>query len=218
MQPQKAMKIIRLLQKSYPQAECELDYASPLELLVATILSAQSTDKMVNLITPALFKKCRQPSDYYRLSTGALEKLIHSSGFYRAKAKSIQGACRMIDEKFDGKVPKTLEELIQLPGVGRKTANVVLGNAFGVPGITTDTHVMRLSQRLGFTKQKDPGKIEIDLQKLLPQKDWTLDCHVLIFHGRRCCYARKPNCPECPVLKLCPYKEKTTPTRSSREA
>lgn len=212
------MKIIRLLQKSYPQAECELDYASPLELLVATILSAQSTDKMVNLITPALFKKCRQPSDYYRLSTGALEKLIHSSGFYRAKAKSIQGACRMIDEKFDGKVPKTLEELIQLPGVGRKTANVVLGNAFGVPGITTDTHVMRLSQRLGFTKQKDPGKIEIDLQKLLPQKDWTLDCHVLIFHGRRCCYARKPNCPECPVLKLCPYKEKTTPTRSSREA
>lgn len=203
-------KILSILKKTYPDAHCELDFTNPLELLVATILSAQCTDARVNIVTKSLFKKYRTAEDYVRAKTVELEQDIRSTGFYKNKAKSIQGACRQIVEKFGGKVPKTLEELVTLPGVGRKTANVILGNAYGIPGITCDTHMIRLSERLGFSKLKDPVKLEFALQKIIPQKDWTTASHVIIWHGRRCCYARKPDCPHCPVLKLCPYGAKTS--------
>lgn len=203
-------KILSILKKTYPDAHCELDFTNPLELLVATILSAQCTDARVNIVTKSLFKKYRTAEDYVRAKTVELEQDIRSTGFYKNKAKAIQGACRQIVEKFGGKVPKTLEELVTLPGVGRKTANVILGNAYGIPGITCDTHMIRLSERLGFSKLKDPVKLEFALQKIIPQKDWTTASHVIIWHGRRCCYARKPDCPHCPVLKLCPYGAKTS--------
>lgn len=208
--PEKATKIISLLKKRYPQAHCELNFSNPLELLVATILSAQCTDKRVNEVTKTLFKKYRGTGDYLKVPIEELEQDIRSTGFYKNKAKAIQGCCKALLEKYDGKIPKSLEELVELPGIGRKTANLVLGHTYGIPGITTDTHVIRVSQRLGLTKNKDPEKIEYDLQKLIPQKDWTFVSDVLIFHGRYCCYAKKPNCPECPVIKLCPYEPKTT--------
>ena len=201
-------RVARLLKawpKIYPSAHCELDFRNPLQLLVATILSAQSTDKRVNMVTPALFRKYRAAKDYAGAPLPELENLIKSTGFYRNKAKSIRGAMRQIVEKHGGKVPDTMEELYALSGVGRKTANVVLGNAFHKDeGIVVDTHVIRLSQRLGLTQQKDPVKIEQDLMKLIPRAHWTDWSHWLIWHGRRRCYARKPDCRQCEVFNLCP--------------
>jgi endonuclease-3 len=189
----------------YPGARCELDFRNPLELLVATILSAQCTDKRVNMVTPALFRKYRTAKDYANAPQAEFENAIKSTGFYRSKTKSIRGAMRAIAEQHGGKVPDTMEELCALPGVGRKTANVVLGNAFHKnEGIVVDTHVIRLSQRLGLTKQKDAEKIERDLMKLVPREHWTDWSHWLIWHGRRRCYARKPDCSNCEVFRLCP--------------
>ena len=202
---ERAKRLIKTWPQVYPNAHCELAFRNPLELLVATILSAQSTDKRVNMVTPALFKKYRTAKDYADAPQTQLENAIKSTGFYRNKAKSIRGAMRAIVEKHGGKVPATMEELYALPGVGRKTANVVLGNAFHKnEGIVVDTHVIRLSQRLGLTKHKDPVKIELDLMKLVPREHWTDWSHWLIWHGRRRCFARKPDCGQCEVFRLCP--------------
>ena len=202
---ERAKRLIKTWPQVYPNAHCELNFRNPLELLVATILSAQSTDKRVNMVTPALFKKYRTAKDYADAPQAELENAIKSTGFYRNKAKSIRDAMRAIVEKHGGKVPETMEELCALPGVGRKTANVVLGNAFHKnEGIVVDTHVIRLSQRLGLTKHKDPVKIELDLMKLVPREHWTDWSHWLIWHGRRRCFARKPDCGQCEVFGLCP--------------
>jgi endonuclease-3 len=201
----RATKIIGALHKVYPDAHCELNFSNPLELLVATILSAQCTDKRVNIVTEELFKKYRTAKDFAEAKLPELEQAIKTAGFYRNKAKNIQAAARSIVEKYSGKVPNTMEELVELGGVGRKTANVVLGNAFDIQlGIAVDTHVARLSFRFGFTDETDPVKIEEILMKLVPQHEWTLASHVLIWHGRRRCFARKPDCKNCEVLKLCP--------------
>ena len=198
-------EIIAALNRTYPEAHCELDHRSPLELLIATILSAQCTDKRVNLVTQELFKKYRSAADYANAPLAELEQAIKSTGFFRNKAKNIQAACRKLVERHNGQIPRTMDELTQLDGVGRKTANVVLGNAFGINvGVVVDTHVTRLSQRLGLTKQKDPGKIEGDLMTLVPQKQWTSFSHWLIWHGRRRCAARNPDCEGCEINKLCP--------------
>lgn len=198
-------KIIAGLQKAYPDAHCELEHSNPLELLIATILSAQCTDKRVNLVTAELFKRYRSAADYAQAPAAELEKAILSTGFFRNKTKSIQAATLAIVERHKGQVPKTMEELIELGGVGRKTANVVLGNAFGVNcGVVVDTHVARLSQRLGLTRQTEPLKIEQDLMELVPQGQWTLFSHWLIWHGRRRCYARNPDCANCEIRKVCP--------------
>jgi endonuclease-3 len=198
-------KIIAALQGTYPDAHCELNYSSPLELLIATILSAQCTDKRVNIVTAELFKKCRTAADYANVRPAELEQEIKTTGFYRNKTKSIQACCRALVERHGGDVPKTMEELTRLGGVGRKTANVVLGNAFDInEGVVVDTHVARLADRLGLTKQKDPQKIEQELMKLVPREQWTLFSHWLIWHGRRRCFARKPDCPNCEIRKLCP--------------
>ena len=202
---ERVKQLIRIWPKVYPDAHTELDFKNALELLIATILSAQCTDKRVNMVTPAIFKKYRTAKDYARAPQLELEKAIRSTGFFRSKTKSIRGATSVIVEKFGGKVPSTMEELRELPGVGRKTANVVLGNAFGKnEGIVVDTHVMRLSQRLGLTKQTDPVKIELELMKLVPREHWTNWSHWLIWHGRRRCYARRPDCLNCEVFHLCP--------------
>lgn len=198
-------QLLEIWPEVYPDAHCELDFKNPLELLIATILSAQCTDKRVNMVTPALFKKYRTAADYAKAPQPELESGIRSTGFFRNKAKSIRAATSTINQKFGGKVPDSMEELRELPGVGRKTANVVLGNAFGKnEGIVVDTHVARLSQRLGLTKQKDAEKIERDLIKLVPREHWTNWSHWLIWHGRRRCYARKPDCAHCEVFRLCP--------------
>jgi len=201
----RAGRILARLRRAYPDARCALDFQSPLDLYVATVLSAQCTDERVNLVTPALFARCRTPEDYLALGPAALEAMIHSTGFFRAKAKSILGACRVLLEEFDGRIPGTMEELRRLPGVGRKTANVILGEAFGVPGITVDTHVSRLAGRLGLTEETDPVKIEFALMPLFPRKEWTRLSHRLIRHGRVCCQARKPDCPACPIRTDCPF-------------
>ena len=198
-------KIIAALDRAYPEAHCELAHADPLQLLVATILSAQCTDKRVNIVTKELFKKYRSAADYANASLAELEQAVKTTGFFRNKAKNIQACCRKLVEHHGDKVPRTMEELTQLDGVGRKTANVVLGNAFGINiGVVVDTHVARLSQRLGLTKQHDPVKIEQDLMALVPQNQWTLFSHWLIWHGRRRCAARKPDCPGCEISKHCP--------------
>lgn len=198
-------KIIVALDQTYPGVHCELDHQSPLELLIATILSAQCTDKRVNIVTPDLFKRYRSAVDYANASLAELEQAIKTTGFFRNKARNIKAACAAIVEKHGGQVPQTMEALIQLGGVGRKTANVVLGNAFGINvGVVVDTHVARLSYRVGLTKQKSPEKIEKDLMGLVPRPQWTLFSHWLIWHGRRRCFARKPDCANCEVLKLCP--------------
>ena len=198
-------QLLKAWPKIYPDAHTELNFKNPLELLIATILSAQCTDKRVNMVTPALFKKYRSAKDYANAPQAELENAIKSTGFFRSKTKSIRGAASTIATKFGGKVPDSMEELRELPGVGRKTANVVLGNAFGInEGIVVDTHVIRLSQRLGLTKEKDPEKIERDLIKLIPREHWTDWSHWLIWHGRRRCYARKPDCANCEVFHLCP--------------
>lgn len=198
-------KIIAGLRRTYPDAHCELVHKNPLELLIATILSAQCTDKRVNIVTKDLFQKYCSASDFAHANLSELEHDIRTTGFYKNKARNIKSACATIVQKHGGKVPQTLEELIQLGGVGRKTANVVLGNAFGFnAGVVVDTHVSRLAQRLGLTKQKTPEKIEQDLMTLVPQKQWALFSHWLIWHGRRRCFARKPDCANCEIKKLCP--------------
>jgi len=202
---ERAKALVTAFPKVYPDAHCELNFKTPLQLLVATILSAQCTDKRVNMVTPSLFARYRSAADFARATPAELEKAIQSTGFFRNKARSIRAAATAIQTLHNGRVPQTMEELRALPGVGRKTANVVLGNAFSKnEGVVVDTHVARLSQRLGLTTHKDPEKIERDLMKLIQQKDWTNWSHWLIWHGRRRCFARKPDCPNCDVLKLCP--------------
>ncbi|HKR01243.1 MAG TPA: endonuclease III [Pyrinomonadaceae bacterium] len=202
---QRTLRIIRLLKMEYPDARCSLDYSNPLELLVATILSAQCTDERVNLVTKELFRKYRRAEDYYGVEPAELEQDIRSTGFYRNKAKSIQGACRLIAEKHLGRVPENMDELLALPGVARKTANVVLGNAFAIAsGVVVDTHVGRLAGRLGLTLHTQPEKIEQDLTELVPRKDWIDFSHLLIAHGRQVCKARTPLCASCVVEQLCP--------------
>lgn len=198
-------KILAILSKTFPNARTALNYSGPLELLVATILSAQCTDERVNIVTKDLFRKYRTPEDYAKARQATFEKQIRSTGFYRNKAKSIRESCAKIVSDFAGKVPRTMDEMLTLPGVARKTANVVLGDAFGVnAGLAVDTHVKRLAGRLGLSRQKLPHKIERDLMDLTPQKDWAMVSHLLIWHGRTYCTARKPNCTDCPVSDLCP--------------
>ena len=198
-------QIIKLLKRAHPDAHCALNHSNAFELLIATILSAQCTDERVNIVTADLFRKYRKPEDYLKVRDTELQQDIKTTGFFRNKTKSIQGACKMLVEEFGSEVPKTMEELLKLPGVARKTANVVLGVAYEIAaGIVVDTHVTRLSRRLGLTKQKDAGKIELDLIELMPKKDWIIFSHLLIFHGRRICKARRPLCEECVVEKLCP--------------
>jgi endonuclease-3 len=198
-------KIIELLEKEYPRAEIALEYKNPLQLLIATILSAQATDEQINAITPTLFKKYQTPEDFVNVDLQELEQAIRSSGFYHNKAKNIKNCCKTLVEKFGSKVPNTMDELLELPGVGRKTANIVLANAFGkIEGIAVDTHVGRLAQRLGLSEKNDPNKIESDLMQLVPKTDWMRITDLLIWHGRRVCTAKKPNCPCCVLNKICP--------------
>ena len=202
---ERVAQLVKVLPKVYPNAHTELNFKTPLQLLIATILSAQCTDKRVNLVTPALFKRYRTAADYANAPAAELEKAIQSTGFFRNKTKSIRAATSTIVNKHNGKVPDTMAELRELPGVGRKTANVVLGNAFHKDeGIVVDTHVVRLSRRLRLTKHDDPEKIERDLMKLVPREHWTNWSHWLIWHGRRRCFARKPDCANCEIFRLCP--------------
>ncbi|WP_372671586.1 endonuclease III [Amycolatopsis kentuckyensis] len=194
----------RCLDDVYPDAHCELDFTTPLELLVAVVLSAQTTDVRVNLVTPALFKRYRTAADYAGADRTELEEYLRSTGFYRAKANSVMGLGAALVERFDGEVPGKLEDLVTLPGVGRKTANVVLGNAFDVPGITVDTHFGRLVRRWGWTAEDDPVKVEHAVGELIPRKEWTMLSHRVIFHGRRVCHAKKPACGACPLARDCP--------------
>jgi endonuclease III len=197
--------LLEIFRRTYPAAHCELDFSNPLELLVATILSAQCTDKRVNLVTKELFRRCRTARDFAEIAPEELETIVRSTGFFRAKAKNIRACCADLVAKHRGEVPRTMEELTSLAGVGRKTANVVLGNAFGLNvGVVVDTHVQRLSQRLGLTRETTPEKIELELMTLVPRDCWTLFSHWLIWHGRRRCTARKPDCPQCEVAGLCP--------------
>jgi len=202
---QYAAKVIRRLRREYPDAACSLDFQSPLELLVATILSAQCTDRRVNQVTPGLFQKYRAAADYASAKPSELKRDIQSTGFFNNKAKSIQGCCRELLRQYEGKVPEKIEQLIELPGIGRKTANVVLGTAYGIAsGVVVDTHVSRICRRLGLTDQKNPEKIEVDLMALLPKKEWVVFSHRMIRHGRRTCMARKPECEACPLGDICP--------------
>ncbi|CAN5671936.1 endonuclease III [soil metagenome] len=202
---ERVRQLVQVLPEVYPGAHCELDFKTPLQLLVATILSAQCTDKRVNMVTPPLFSRYKTAADFAAVPQETLEEAIRSTGFFRNKAKSIRAAAAAIQEQHGGKVPATMAELHALPGVGRKTANVVLGNAFGKDeGVVVDTHVARLSQRLRLTKQTDAEKIEADLMKLVPRQHWTMWSHWLIWHGRRRCFARKPDCRHCEILQLCP--------------
>jgi endonuclease-3 len=200
-----AAQVVRRLRKAYGDAECALTFSSPLELLIATILSAQCTDQRVNVVTPKLFRKYPSAAAYARAPLADLERAIQSTGFFRNKAKNIQACCRQLVDRFGGQVPEDLESLVELPGVGRKTANVVLGTAFQLAsGVVVDTHVARLSKRLGLTKHADPQKIERDLMELLPKREWIDFSHMLIHHGRRICIARRPKCDECPLDDICP--------------
>ncbi|HEY4426460.1 MAG TPA: endonuclease III [Pyrinomonadaceae bacterium] len=197
--------IIRRLKRAYPDAKTALNHSNPFELLIATILSAQSTDVRVNIVTADLFRKYKKPEDYLKVSAHELEKDIHSTGFFRNKTKSIQGTAKLLTEQYGGEVPHTMDELLELPGVARKTANVVLGNAFGIKaGVVVDTHVTRLSHRLALSEEKTAEKIEQDLIPIVPKKDWVLFPHLMIYHGRKICKARNPLCAECAIEKLCP--------------
>ena len=201
----RTQEIIKLLKRAHPDARCALNHSNAFELLVATILSAQCTDERVNKVTADLFRKYRKPEDYLKVRDTELQQDIKTTGFFRNKTKSIQGACKVLIEEFGGEVPRTMAELLRVPGAARKTSNVVLGVAYGIAeGVVVDTHVSRLSQRLKLTRQKDPVKIEKDLMELVPKKDWIIFSHLLIFHGRRVCKARRPLCEECAVEKLCP--------------
>lgn len=200
----RATKVLQELERLYPDAHCALHHENALQLLVATILSAQCTDERVNKVTPALFARYRTARDYAESDPQELEQLIASTGFFRNKAKNIRECCRQLVEHHDGDVPADQEALVQLPGVGRKTANVVLGDCFGIPGITVDTHVGRLSRRMGFTELEDPVKVEFELMELIPKEEWTRFSHRMIFHGRQVCDARRPNCEGCTLRKICP--------------
>lgn len=205
---ERTAEVIRRLSRAYPDAHCALNHTSPFELLVATILSAQCTDVRVNIVTADLFRKYRGPGDFLNVAQAELERDVHSTGFFRNKAKNIQAACTRIIEEFGGEVPRTMDELLTLGGVARKTANVVLGNAFGIAaGVVVDTHVSRLSQRLGLTKNKTPEKIERDLIRLVPKEHWVMFPHWLITHGRQICIARKPRCKECVLADICPSRK-----------
>ncbi len=214
----RARAIDRALAQTYPDAQIELDFASPLQLLVATILSAQSTDKRINLLTPAVFARYPDAAAYAAADRAEMEVLLTPSGFFRAKTDALIKLGAALTERFGGEVPHTLAELVTLPGVGRKTANVVLGNAFGVPGITVDTHFGRLSRRFGWTVQTDPDKVEADVGALFPRRDWTQLCHHVIWHGRRRCHARNPACGACPVARLCPAfgEGETNPAKAAK--
>ena len=204
---QRVQAIFPILKKTYPDARIALHHENVFELLIATILSAQCTDVRVNIVTKELFKKYKGPGDFLKAKQSQIEDGIRSTGFYRNKAKNIQKCCRMLMEEFKGVVPRTMEELTSLPGVGRKTANVILGNAFDTPGITCDTHVIRLSRRLGLSENADPVKLEFDLMEIVPKRKlggWSLFSHLLIWHGRNICKARKPDCPNCPIAPHCP--------------
>ena len=205
----RARKIISNLKKAYPDAKIALNFGNPLELLVATILSAQCTDERVNMVTPALFAKYMSARDYARAEPATLEEAVRSTGFYRAKTRSIVGMAQALVDKHGGEVPRTREALTALPGVGLKTANVILGNALGEQAIAVDTHVFRVSQRLGLARSDDPDEIHDQLVEVLPRREWTLTTHLIQSHGRRCCAARKPLCPACPVRALCPWPDKT---------
>lgn len=205
---ERVKKIWPILKKTYPKAKIALKSANPLEMLIATILSAQCTDVRVNMVTNDLFKKYTSAKDWVKADIKQIESDIKSTGFYRNKATNIKGACTKIVVHFDGKVPDTMQELLTLPGVGRKTANVVLGNAFGIPGVVCDTHVIRLSRRLGLSENKDAVKLEFDLAEIVPKKSWLLFSDLLIFHGRNICKARKPDCGNCPIAKFCPAANK----------
>ncbi len=200
----RARRIARELAVLHPDAHCELNFSTPLELLVATILSAQTTDARVNAVTPALFARYRTTADYAAADSAEVEELIRATGFFRAKAASLIGLGQALCERYGGKVPRRLADLVTLPGVGRKTANVVLGNAFGVPGLTVDTHFGRLARRLGWTREDDPAKVEADVARFIPRREWTDLSHRLIFHGRRVCHARRPACGACGIARLCP--------------
>ena len=201
----RALRVLAILKKTYPRAECSLDYKNPLQLLIATILSAQCTDERVNKTTPALFAKYRAASDFANSNISELQSLIRSTGFYRNKAANIKAACRMIVDDCGGKVPSSMEEILKLPGVARKTANIVLGNSYGViEGVPVDTHAIRISYLLGLTKEKNPVKIERDLMQLIPKKDWLLISNLFVHHGRAICIARRPLCSKCPLYRLCP--------------
>jgi endonuclease-3 len=204
---ERVLKFFPILRKTYPEAKVSLDYRSPLELMIATILAAQCTDLRVNIVTKNLFKKYRKVEDWIQVPQEELEQDIRSTGFFRNKAANIQKACRTLLGKFNGQVPQTMEELLALAGVGRKTANVILGNCFGVQGIICDTHMIRLSRRLGLSDNADPTKLELDLMEIVPKDKfggWTLFSHCIVFHGRACCKARKPDCPNCPIAQYCP--------------
>ncbi len=201
---ERVRKIYPILEKVYPGARTALNSKNPLELLIATILSAQCTDARVNMVTKEVFKKYKSAADWAKADIKDIESDIRSTGFYRNKAISIKGVCAEVIERFNGKVPDTMEELVALPGVGRKTANVVLGNAFGVPAIACDTHVIRLSRRLGLSENSDAVKLEFDLAEIVPKKNWTMFSHLLIFHGRKYCRARRPDCENCLISKYCP--------------
>jgi len=201
----RAQEILAALARTYPQAHCELDYSTPLELLIATILSAQCTDKRVNIVTKELFRVCKSAADFVALPQEQLEEIVHTTGFFRAKAKNIKACCTALVERHGGEVPRTMDELTALAGVGRKTANVVLGNAFGLNvGVVVDTHVQRLTARLGLTRETTPEKIEQDMMRLVPREQWAVFSHWLIWHGRRRCDARKPDCAQCEIATLCP--------------
>jgi len=202
--------ILKLLDQHYADAHVTLDFTNPLELLVATVLSAQCTDVRVNQVTPAIFQRYPTAAHYADAPLQDLEQAIYTTGFYRQKAKSIKALCRALVEKFGGRVPDSLDDLVKLPGIGRKTANVILGNAFGIPGLVVDTHMGRVAQRLGLTRQKDPVKIEFDLMPLVPQNRWIKFSHQMIWHGRRICSAKKPDCPSCPLLAYCDYGPRVT--------
>ena len=214
----RARMINRVLAQTYPDADIELDFETPLQLLVATILSAQSTDKRVNMVTPVVFARYPDAAALAAADRAELEELIKPTGFFRAKSDSLIKLGSALVERFDGDVPTRLADLVTLPGVGRKTANVVLGNAFGIPGITVDTHVGRLSRRFGWTTQHDPEKVEVDIAALFPKRDWTQLCQNMIWHGRRCCHARNPACGACPVARWCPsYGEgETDPVKAAK--
>lgn len=205
----RADKIRKILRSAYPEVKTQLNYRNPFELLVATILSAQCTDKQVNRVTKSLFNTLQTPADFATAPLDKMANCIRPTGFFRNKARNIKSCAKELIKKYDGKVPASLEELVKLPGVGRKTANVVLGAAFGIPGVVVDTHVARISQRLKLTLNQDPVKIEYDLMKLIPKRDWSDFSLQLIFFGRDTCTARKPKCPICPLSKLCPYPDKT---------
>jgi len=201
---EKAVKVLDILEKEYPEARVTLDFKDPLQLLIATILAAQCTDERVNIVTKDLFKKYRRAADFAGADLHTLEEEIRSTGFYHNKAKSILACCQMILDQFDGQVPRTLEKLTSLPGVGRKTANIILGNAYGQQAIAVDTHVKRVTHRLGWAKPDDPDKIEFELMKVIPRERCTMACHRVVFHGRNVCTAKNPQCPTCPVNHLCP--------------